>query len=211
MKTAVFAKGQRVVSGVGWLFLGALPVLGYPHPGHCMSTARPSPLVIWDCEGAGGRTGLEVVVAPAKSGKAAVRWGSHLANPSVSVPGVPKDWSGYHELRFWLHNERPVPARIAVIVGSENPSTTGGDYWGYQIALNFLGWRQIVLPIGEKGGTRSPRGWDQVDGLTLRASGWGNEPHPEAEVCLDQFELVVNPPRPGPEIGDAEFFSMLDL
>lgn len=200
-----------MVSGVGWLFLGALPVLGYPHPGHCMSTARPSPLVIWDCEGAGGRTGLEVVVAPAKSGKAAVRWRNQAANPSLSVPGVPKDWSGYHELRFWLHNERPVPARIAVIVGSENPSTKGGDYWGYQIALNFLGWRQIVLPIGEKGGTRSPRGWDQVDGLTLRASGWGNEPHPEAEVCLDQFELVVNPPRPGPEIGDAEFFSMLDL
>lgn len=189
---------------------GALLACGCPSPGHGGPIAlKPSPRVIWDCEAVSASVGQELVTSDARVGGAAVRWRNHPANPSLVVPGVPKDWGGYHELRFWIHNGKPVSARLAVIVGSENPATQGGDYWGYQVALNFSGWKQIVLPIGRPGGTRSPLGWDQIDGITLRASGWGNTPHPEADVCVDQFELVVNPLRPG--IDDAEFFGLLDL
>ncbi len=192
-----------VITPIAWVSLGAA------HGGP--ASAKPSPLVVWDCEAAAAIPGVQVTTADAKSGNGAVVWRNHPAHPALSVPNVPKDWTGYHELRYWLYSAKAVPARVTVIISSENPATKGEDYWGYTIALNFVGWKQIVLPVGGPGGTRSPRGWDNVDGITLTAAGWGNTPHPEADLRLDQFELVVNPPRPGPGIDDAEFFAQLDL
>ena len=172
---------------------------------------QPKVLSIWNCDTNAGIDGLEIQTDDVKQGLAAVRWRNHPQQTGFSVPNVPKDWSQYHLLRLWIRNAKSVPARFMIIVPSENPATDGMDYWSYGVRLNFTGWREIVLPIGGKGGTRSPLGWDQIDGLTFTASGWSNTPHPEADVLIDDIRLQYDPPQPGPRMTDREFFESLDL
>ncbi len=168
-------------------------------------------LTIWDCDTPGEGAGWEAETAKVKQGAGAVRWRNHPERPGVEIPGVPEDWTGYHILRFWLHSATAVPTAFMVIVRSENPAVEGMDYWGYKVPINFRGWREIVLPVNRGGGVRSPRGWDQIDGISLTAAGWGNTPHPEADLLIDDVRLEYAPPRPGPRLTDQEFFEELDL
>ena len=172
---------------------------------------QPRSLTIWDCDNPRGIEGLEIEQTTVKQGQAAIRWKDHPQTPGFSVPGIPQDWSGFHLLRLWIHNARPVEARFMILVTSENPNTEGSDYWGYGVRLDFQGWKEFILPIGGPDGTRSPRGWDQIDSLRFTASGWSNTPHPEADVLIDDIRIEYDPPRPGPRMTDEQFFQALDL
>ena len=172
--------------------------------------ARPTRM-LWDCDSAAGARDVTVEQQNVKQGQGSIRWQDHPKVPGFSVPNVPKNWSGYNLLRLWVHSARPVPTRFMIIVSSENPGTEGSDYWGYGVRLDFVGWKELVLPIGGKDGARSPRGWDQVDGVRFTAGGWGNTPHPGANVLIDDIRLEYDPPRPGPRMTDREFFRNLDL
>ncbi|NLF69331.1 MAG: hypothetical protein GX575_09790 [Candidatus Anammoximicrobium sp.] len=171
----------------------------------------PEARTLWDCETTAGIAGLVLERENIKQGEAAVRWRDHTQTAGFSVPDVPRDWSRFNLLRLWIHNARPLPARFMILVPSENPDTEGMDYWGYGVRLDFEGWKEIVVPIGNRGGTRSPRGWDQVDALRFTAAGWGNVPQAEADVIIDDVRLEYDPPRPGPRMTDAQFFDRLDL
>jgi len=179
-----------------------------PAPG---AERGPQTCTLWDCDDTDGVQGLVLKRENVKQGRAAVRWRNHAEMTGFSVPDVPEDWSRFNLLRLWVHNARPLPTRFMILVPSENPDTEGMDYWGYGVRLDFEGWKELILPIGGKGGTRSPRGWDHVDGLRFTASGWGNTPHPEADVLIDDVRLEYDPPRPGPRMTDEEFFDRLDL
>lgn len=182
--------------------LAALSLLAAPRPD----------LVIWDAESTQGIDGIELSTDLHQVGAASVRWGNHPEHPSLRLDDIPHDWSGYHVLRFWLHNAQASPIRVMFLVHSENPATEGMDYWGYGISLNFTGWRQFSLPIGEgREGARNPRGWDQIDGISFTADGWGNTPRPETDLCIDDVRLIDDAPRPGPLMTDPEFFAELAL
>ncbi len=183
--------------------LGAEPAAG--------AERGPQTRTLWDCDSIEGTQGLALERENVKQGRGAVRWRNHPEVTGFSAPDVPEDWSGFNLLRLWVHNARPLPARFMILVPSENPDTEGMDYWGYGVRLDFEGWKELILPIGGEGGTRSPRGWDQVDGLRFTATGWGNTPHPEADVMIDDVRLEYDPPRPGPRMTDEQFFASLDL
>jgi hypothetical protein len=173
--------------------------------------AERTKVEIWDCEALNGSKSLDIETKIVKQGRAAVRWRNHPQNTGFSIPHVPKDWSHFNLLRLWIHNAESVPTRFMIIVASENPSTEGSDYWSYGIKLDFTGWKELILPVGRNGGTRSPRGWDQIDGITFTASGWSNTPHSDADVVIDDIRLEYDPPRPGPRMTDQQFFDELDL
>ena len=197
----------RLCATVGLLTVGLLTVSTIARG----AEREPETRTLWDCDDTAGIEGLVLERNHVKQGRAAVRWRNHPETTGFAVPDVPRDWSRFNLLRLWLHNAKSLPARFMILVPSENPATEGMDYWGYGVRLDFEGWKEIVLPIGRKGGTRSPRGWDQVDGLRFTASGWGNVPHPEADVIIDDVRLEYDPPRPGPRMSDAQFFESLDL
>jgi len=171
----------------------------------------PETRPVWDCESVEGLPGFTLERENVKQGQGAVRWRNHPRVTGFSVPDVPQDWSRFNLLRIWIHSAKAVPARFMVLVPSENPDTEGMDYWSYGVRLDFEGWRELVFPLGRKGGTRSPRGWGQIDGIRFTATGWDNVPHPEADVLIDDVRLEYDPPRPGPRMTDEEFFDHLDL
>ena len=173
--------------------------------------AAPKSFSLWDCDSTEGIQDLALERKDVKQGRAAVRWKDHEKISSFSVPNVPPDWSRFNLLRLWIHNGKILPARFMILVSSENPDTDGSDYWGYGVKLDFTGWKEFILPIGTQNGTRSPRGWDQIDELRFTATGWANTPNPEADVIIDDIRLEYDPPRPGPRMTDQEFFDCLDL
>lgn len=175
--------------------------------------AAPLPdLPLWDCEDTRGLVGLELSRDLKQAGEASVRWRNHPEHSSFRLDDLPRDWSGHHLLRFWLHNAAASNARCMLIIHSENEATEGMDYWGFPIRLNFTGWREFTFPVGGKEGqARDPRGWDQIDGISFTASGWGCIPQPDTDLHLDEFRLIHDPPRPGPLLSDEAFFAELDL
>lgn len=153
--------------------------------------------------------GFELDDAVAHSGATSARWSNHPDRPAVSSTQIPHDWSGWNALSFWVHNERVVPTAFMCIISSENPATDGPDYWSVKVPLNFTGWRMFGVMIEGNAGTRSPRGWDQVDSVRFTSVGWDNTPHPEAVVHIDRLELRDDVGGEGPLLSDEEFFGLL--
>ncbi|MCC7491136.1 MAG: alginate lyase family protein [Fimbriimonadaceae bacterium] len=176
-----------------------------------VSAAPPEPLLLYRCEATSEAAGGELETANVQEGRGALRWRNHPQTPSLSFTRPPADWSGYHLLRFQLHNAVALPASFMVLAASENPDTEGPDYYGWQVPLNFTGWREITLPLTADVAARSPRGFKQIDSLTFSSAGWGQTPNPQADLLVDDLRLVYDPPRPGPRMTDAEFFAALDL
>ena len=169
------------------------------------------PLMLWDCDSVAGVAGVELVTDNVKQGTGAIRWRHHDQQSSISLPAIPADWTGYTVLRMWVYSHAAVPTSVEIIAVSENPETEGADYYGYGKSLNFTGWQEWIFDIGTPGGARSPRGWDEIDKLWITASGWGNTPHPKADLLLDDIHLEYVPPTVGPRMTDEQFFEALDL
>ncbi|MFC1714248.1 heparinase II/III family protein [Candidatus Poribacteria bacterium] len=139
-----------------------------------------------------------------------IEW-SHGEQNSISISQFPHDWSKYNQLSFQLHSRRATGSQFMIILSSENDKTEGMDYYSIRMTLNFTGWRRYAIPFAEIGSARSPLGWDNIQRLMFTASGWGNEPHPEAEVIIYGIMVSREAPMKGPRITDKEFMNALNL
>lgn len=168
------------------------------------------PLVISSCdevnEWAGGSLEPDLV----KQGKGAIRW-EHGRSSSLSLRNVPKDWSAHNTLSMRIYSAKATHSRFLIYIGSENPKTEGADYYSASIKLDFEGWRSFAFSFAALGSARSPLGWDLIDSFRFTAAGWGNTPHPEAIVIVDDIRLTWTPPATGPRLTDEVFFEAMDL
>lgn len=153
--------------------------------------------------------GFELSDTHARSGKTSALWRNMQRTSRVGSQDIPHDWSAYSAFTFWVYNESESPNAFMCIISSENPETEGIDYWAVKVPLSFTGYKRFGVLIRPNSGIRSPRGWDQVDSIYFTASGWGNEPNPEAVVYIDRLELRNDIGGPGPLITDGEFFDLL--
>ena len=174
----------------------------------CVCNAQER-LVFEEFEAVDAWSGFELSRDVAHSGETSARWGDHVGTPGVISEEIPHDWSEWSAFTFWVHNERELPTAFMCIITSENPASDGADYWSVKVPLDFTGWKMFGTMIRGNAGTRSPRGWDQVDSIRFTASGWDNEPHPEAVVHIDQLELRNDIGGEGPLLTDEEFFGLL--
>jgi hypothetical protein len=166
-------------------------------------------LVISDCEDSSVWSGGQLDMEHVKQGQSSIRW-AHGEAGSISVSQFPRDWSDYNQLSFWLYSERATGSRFMVVLTSENDKTPGMDYYSLRITLDFTGWRRYAMPFMEMGVARSPLGWHDIQRLTLTASGWGNEPHPEAVAYVDDVLVSKEAVMKGPRITDEEFIDALN-
>ncbi|MFW6157019.1 MAG: heparinase II/III family protein, partial [Armatimonadota bacterium] len=175
----------------------------------CCACHAQDRLIFEDFETVEAWSGVELSREVAHSGETSALWRNHPENSQVVWESAPADWSGWNAFTFQVHNEREVDAAFMCIIRSENPATEGMDYWSVKVRLDFTGWKQFGLMLTEGGGARMPRGWDQIDRVRFTATGWNNEPHPEAVVHIDRLELRNDIGGPGPLLTDEEFFSLL--
>ena len=157
--------------------------------------------------------GLVRDTAHVKQGQAAGRWAEMQKHPQVTLPSVPRDWSAYNALAFWVYNERKlVDTAVMLVLGSEREDSPGDDYYALRLNLGtWTGWQRVVVPLAELDVARRPLGWQHIDGVRFSASGWGNTPNPQAVLVFDDFRLLHVPPVVGPRLTDAELFAAMDL
>ena len=185
-----------------------IAILGIP----IMSTINdvPAPRQIAASHESGAWIGGSVDAELSKSGKGSIRW-AHAQSDSLRLVSPPVNWDTHNAIRFWMHNQVKTDSAIMFIICSENPKTEGMDYWMSRIKLNFEGWQEIIIPRGTMGLARQPLGWDQITEVFFTASGWDNEPDPQAVIHIDQLQLVEIPPDTGPRTTDEMLFQLLDL
>lgn len=156
--------------------------------------------------------GLELDREVIKEGEASALWHKMPERPHTAISDFPHDWSRHTAVSFWMHNARKLDARFMLIVRSENPESEGPDYYSLKLRLDrWTGWKQLIVPLNEFTAAREPLGWDQIQQIEFTASGWGNEPHPEAEVRFDDFRVIAIDRVPGPRMSDEELFAAIDL
>lgn len=169
-----------------------------------------APLVLSSCDNAADWTGGTADTKYVKEGQASLKW-EHGKADRIGLKSVPKDWSAYDRLSFWLYSEKATGSRFLVLLPSENPASEGMDYYSGSVTVNFTGWKRIRLYLPRLGASREPLGWNQIEGLTLTASGWGNEPNPETIVWIDDVTLTKEGKDRGPRMTDEELFEGLNL
>ncbi|HHX40526.1 MAG TPA: alginate lyase family protein, partial [Armatimonadetes bacterium] len=161
------------------------------------SAAAPDPdlLVLDDFEGEMRWEGVTPSLKVVHGGKRAGRWHDLKTTPRIAMKSVPKDWSRYDRICFWLHSRKANKQTLTLLLQSDNPKDEEGwDYYYHHFEVDWEGWRFFSLRFGhEIQVSRSPRGWDQIDGMSLSASGWGHSPLPDTELTLDDVVLVRDP------------------
>ena len=169
-------------------------------------------LMVSDFESLEGWRGLELDREVAREGKAAGLWHNMPKHPSATISDFPHDWSRHTAVSFWMHNARKTDARFMLILRSENAESEGPDYYGLKLRLDrWSGWKQLIVPLSKFSKAREPLGFDQIQRIDITASGWGNEPHPDAEVRFDDFRVVAIDRVPGPRMTNEELFAAMDL
>jgi len=157
--------------------------------------------------------GLEPSRRLAKVGDAAGLWRRMDEREQARCEAIPHDWSGFNALSLWVYNRRKLDGTaFMMIVGSERKETEGSDYYSLRFDLGrWQGWKRFVVPFREMGVARQPLGWQQIDGVTFTASGWGNTPNPRAVVAFDDLRLLKTLRVEGPRMTDEELFAAMSL
>ncbi len=177
------------------------------------TTSEAGAQVLSDCETLTDWDGNATVASdPVQVGSGSIRWAIADGETLSYQPASPIDMSQRDALRFWMHANHPhaLGGNILVYLGSENESTDGIDYYQWQLPIDWTGWREHVLELEYFSTVRTPRGLDQIDEISFRASGWDNTPDTTLVLHVDEVELAMVD-RTAPKTTDAELFAAIDL
>ncbi|WPJ96288.1 carbohydrate binding domain-containing protein [Coraliomargarita algicola] len=134
------------------------------------------------------------VSSPTQAGTFAAQWaGANLdAYNNFKLTEPPSDWSGYDTLSFWMYSDVANDAKFAIVIPSENPATTGGDYYHKLVTVDWTGWKKFEFPLNypEFSKARSPLGWYKIDSVLFANKGYGAVIKSNTVLYIDQLRLT---------------------
>ncbi len=127
-----------------------------------------------------------------KGGKFAGKWANLSKHPRINAPNVPKNWTSYDRLQFWLYSEKANGQRLTLVCDSDNKADNAGwDYYYYHFRVDWQGWKRFDLRLGVYvKPTRKPLGWHRINYLSINAAGWENKPLPDTVLYFDDVRLL---------------------
>lgn len=123
-----------------------------------------------------------------KTGSMSAKWERHDKKNTIRLVGG--NWNGYEFLTFWLYSEVANGAGVQVNMYSDNPDTSGPDYYTTSFKIDWVGWKYFSIPLKACVISRNPMGWHQIDFLEFATTGWGWTPNPSSVLYLDSFVLT---------------------
>jgi hypothetical protein len=124
-----------------------------------------------------------------KEGAQSGKWADLARHKWIELIDTPSDWSAWEALSLWIYAETANGQKINIVVGAPKEGTKDG-YYHHQIAIDWTGWRQIVIPFKTFKPNRAPAPWSAVKALRFAAGGWGAEPLPDTVLYLDDLRLI---------------------
>jgi hypothetical protein len=120
------------------------------------------------------------------------RWAIDAAG-MASTEQVPHDWSGCEALALSVHCPKPTGAELRVVLWSPNPDTPEQeDNYSTALCANWQGWMDFVVRRADFSVYGDPRGWDQIDRVSLvgNAPGWNIISRPETVLEFGSLRLL---------------------
>ena len=91
-----------------------------------------------------------------KEGEGSWKWQTGQ-NPLLKLTGIPTEWGMPNYLKLWLWLEKPVPdGRVTLRIHVRNPDTKKTVVMSEEIATDFSGWRELLLPLKQFETTGNP-------------------------------------------------------
>lgn len=106
---------------------------------------------------------------------------------------IEHDISQYSKISFNIKLDSTGPATILLKLASENNSTDGIDYYSKEIVLQPGDWQTMEFFYSDLSKNREPKGFNDIDNITLCGKGWNNKHESGAVIYLDSLVLSGDP------------------
>ncbi|MCD7035525.1 heparinase II/III family protein [Metabacillus sp. GX 13764] len=148
-------------------------------------------LIIDGFEDARKWTSVTEDAAYVKEGLYSGKWQGMDTKKSVQTTAIPKDWSSYDKIGWWMYSEKAANSTIYAILDSDNPETEGLDYYLAGIKLDWTGWKHVTLEKSSFSPSRKPLGFQDIQKITFHSQWYSDQkPDPSAVVYFDELKLM---------------------
>lgn len=153
--------------------------------------SQVSVLPIDGFEDAGKWTSITASQTHVKKGLYSGKWEGINTKKNVQTTAIPANWSQYDYMSLWLYSEKATGTPIYVILDSDNPATSGLDYYLSSITVDWTGWKQVNIPRSSFAPSRQPLGWEHIQQLKFHSQWYADQPpNPETVLYFDDLKLV---------------------
>ncbi|MBQ9693099.1 MAG: hypothetical protein IJV70_08095, partial [Clostridia bacterium] len=95
------------------------------------------------------------------------------------------DMTDWKALSFYIYVEEEYKgATFLFVFYSENPETSGTDYYSRSIKASEAGWNKITINKSDFNANRSPLGWDKITSVSWPTTGWSMANLSDTEMYL---------------------------
>jgi len=128
-----------------------------------------------------------------KQGKYSGAWTDTVKVSRVKTASIPKDWSDFNAIGFWVYSAINNHAEIEMIVDSQNPKTKQKDRYRHTLFINWQGWRYVKIRFDEFRADNMPIGWNKIDDIQFASSGYSKFPKTNTKLYFDNMKLIKEP------------------
>jgi len=106
-----------------------------------------------------------------------------------------KDWTGYDTVKLWVYSPVELVTPVTFILNSDNPATTGRDYYFATAEIGQLGWNVVYLPYAGDWpmfyAEGSPLGYDKITSFEIWTDFDGYKADANAQLYLDDITIMT--------------------
>lgn len=152
-------------------------------------TPQNGKLIVSDLEfDTGTWKGLETSTVAAV-GRLSGLWRISEAVPYIRTASIPHNWTGYDTLKLWLYHPAGPATRIKILLYSDDTATELVDSYYAELSADWDGWQEIAIPLHRFAVSRQPKGWGEIDSVTIAAGGWGLELPKDTTLLIDEVSV----------------------
>ena len=140
--------------------------------------------------------GIGISSDKVKTSDFTAHWNNSVSKQSILFKdSIPRDWSGYSKIEFWIYSARKMPgAGLTLFVNSDPEWESGTSSHQIWFTTEFEGWRLMSIPINEMAVSRDAS-WSKVVSVGFHTN-WINPFRNEnLDVYIDSIRLINADPR----------------
>ncbi len=135
--------------------------------------------------------GVEASADVVKTSKFSAHWNNSVSKKSILFSSsVPRDWSSYSKIEFWLYSAKAMPgAGLTLFVNSDPELASGTSTHQVWFTTEFEGWRLISIPLDEMAVSRNAS-FQKVNSVGFHTDWFKPFRNENLDVYIDSLRLV---------------------